>query len=114
MDSRPIAPNLFTWPIPELPERPALMGSRCTSCGALTFPSSEGCPACGGDDSRDVKLATRGTLYTWTTQEFLPKAPYAGSETQESFVPWAIGYIELPGQLRVESRLYDVELAKLD
>ena len=28
-------------------------------------------------------LPRRGTLVTWTTQEFLPKEPYAGGETEE-------------------------------
>jgi uncharacterized OB-fold protein len=109
VESRPIAEQLFTWPIPAPPAVPALLGSQCAACSAYKFPASSGCPACGADDSRPVELATRGRLYTWTTQEFLPKAPYIGSETPETFKPWAIGYIELPGQLRVESRLYDVE-----
>ena len=92
---------------------PALLGSQCADCGEYKFPASSGCPACGADASRSVELAPRGRLYTWTTQEFLPKAPYIGAETAETFQPWAIGYIELPGQLRVESRLYDVELKAL-
>jgi uncharacterized OB-fold protein len=61
-----------------------------------------------------VELPTRGRLYTWTTQEFLPKEPYAGPETPKTFVPWAVGYVELAGQLRVEGRLFDVDLEKLE
>lgn len=109
MASRPIAEGLFTWPLSESSQAPALLGSRCAVCEEYTFPASSGCPACGSDDLHSAELAARGQLYTWTTQEFLPKAPYSGSETPETFKPWAIGYIELPGQLRVESRLYDVE-----
>jgi uncharacterized OB-fold protein len=60
------------------------------------------------------ELPRRGTLYTWTTQEFLPKLPYLGSETAQDFEPWAVGYVELGGQLRVEGRLYDVDIEKLD
>ena len=114
MQSRPIAEGLFTWPIPEPPRSPALLGSQCHACNAYAFPASIGCPSCGAEDSRSVELAGRGQLYTWTTQEFLPKAPYAGPETPETFKPWAIGYIELPGQLRLESRLYDVDPDSLD
>jgi uncharacterized protein len=109
MPSRPIAEELFTWPLPEPPRSPALVGSQCAACGAYAFPASNGCPACGSEDCASTELASRGRLYTWTTQEFLPKAPYAGPETDDTFKPWAIGYVELPGQLRVESRLYDVE-----
>lgn len=61
-----------------------------------------------------VELASRGTLYTWTTQEFLPKLPYLGPEDDQTFRPWAVGYVELGGQLRVEGRLYDVDMADLD
>ncbi len=60
-----------------------------------------------------VELPARGTLYTWTTQEFLPKLPYLGPETPQTFEPWAVGYVELDGQLRVEGRLYDVDPKEL-
>ncbi len=113
MPSRPIAQGLFTWPLPDS-ERAALLGSRCEDCSAWTFPVAEGCPSCGGERLSVVELARRGTLYTWTTQEFLPKDPYLGPETAQDFEPWAIGYVELPGQLRVESRLYDVDPQRLD
>lgn len=62
----------------------------------------------------NLELPTRGPLYTWTTQEFLPKEPYIGPETAKTFEPWAVGYVELGGQLRVEGRLFDVDLADLD
>jgi len=53
-----------------------------------------------------VELSPTGTVWTWTSQEFLPKAPpYAGEETAETFQPYYVGYVELEGELRVESRL---------
>jgi uncharacterized OB-fold protein len=61
-----------------------------------------------------VELPTRGTLYTWTTQEFLPKEPYAGSETDQTFRPWAVGYVQLGDVIRVEGRLFDVDPGRLD
>ena len=60
-----------------------------------------------------LELPPRGTLYTWTTQEFLPKLPYLGPETPKTFEPWAVGYVQLSDQLRVEGRLYDVDLNDL-
>ena len=33
----------------------------------------------------DIPFARRGTLWTFTTQEFLPKEPYAGGESLETF-----------------------------
>jgi uncharacterized OB-fold protein len=113
MPSRPISDGLFTWPVPAPPLRPALYGARCGPCGAVTFPAAPGCPRCGADRMEHAELPSRGTLYTWTTQEFLPKRPYLGPETPETFVPWPVGYVELGGLLRVEGRLYDVDPAEL-
>mgnify|MGYP006311641559 CR=1 FL=1 len=45
-------------------------------------------------------------MWTWTIQGFPPKSPpYAITETPETFVPYGVGYVELPGGVRVESRL---------
>lgn len=111
MPQRPIADGLFTWPVPA---RPRLLGASCAECAAVSFPVTSGCPRCGSEAISSVELPERGTLYTWTTQEFLPKEPYSGPETPADFQPWAVGYVELGDQLRVEGRLYDVELADLD
>ena len=43
----------------------------------------------------------------------MPKEPYRSSETRETFRPYGVGYIELPGALRVESRLTEADPAKL-
>lgn len=57
-----------------------------------------------------VALARRGTLWTWTIQGFPPKAPpYAGESDPARFEPFGVGYVELPGQLRVEARLTEHE-----
>jgi uncharacterized protein len=108
LPSRPISEGLFSWPVPALPARPVLYGARCADCGAVIFPAAPGCPRCGENQMESVELPSRGTLYTWTTQEFLPKPPYLGPETPQTFEPWAVGYVELPCGLRVEGRLYDV------
>ena len=53
-----------------------------------------------------VELAPRGTLWTWTIQGFPPKAPpYVGETDPARFEPFGVGYVELPGQLKVEARL---------
>src|SRR5215469_16185473 len=75
------------------------------SAGTRTSPRSRW--------ERRPPAPARGTLYTWTTQEFLPKLPYLGPETPQTFEPWAVGYVELDGRLRVEGRLYDVDLEDL-
>jgi len=53
-------------------------------------------------DVEERLLERTGTLYTWTVQGFRPKPPYAGPE---GFEPYGVGYVELPGEVRVEARL---------
>jgi uncharacterized OB-fold protein len=95
----PIDATLFAGSL----DSPRLRGSRCGACGETTFPAQRGCPACTAQGCEEVALSERGTLYTWTIQRFPPPVPYAG-ET-EAFVPYAVGYVELPEGVRVEARL---------
>ncbi|HVS68496.1 MAG TPA: OB-fold domain-containing protein [Mycobacteriales bacterium] len=98
----PVAEGLFTWPSAE----PQLIGAKCADCGVTTFPKQPTCPRCPSEQMAEVLLPRRGTLWTFTTQEFLPKnPPYAGTETAEQFQPYGVGYVELPGEVKVETRL---------
>jgi uncharacterized OB-fold protein len=106
---RPIAEGLFTWPA--APGADRLLGSRCGACGTVVFPAQDGCPRCGEPGMASAELAERGTLWTWTTQDFLPKSPYAGPETEEDFAGYLVGYVELPDWVRVVTRLVDVDRA---
>ena len=93
--------------------QPKLLGSRCTNCGNHMFPRQSGCPKCMFDEQVDVELATTGTLWTWTVQAFPPKAPPYLGPAGDDFVPYGVGYVELPGQLRVEARLTESDPEKL-
>jgi uncharacterized protein len=96
--TEPIAAGLLTGPA----EEPRLIGSACRACGVVTFPAQRSCPACPSVEVEDRPLGRTGTLYTWTVQGFRPKPPYAGPEP---FEPYGVGYVELPGEVRVEARL---------
>jgi uncharacterized protein len=96
--AQPLAEGLFTWPA----ESPALIGTRCADCGEYTFPRHYGCPRCASESMEQVELSRAGTVWTWTTQNFRPPAPYAGPE---EFTPYHLGYVELPGEIIVESYL---------
>ncbi|MBV9665271.1 MAG: Zn-ribbon domain-containing OB-fold protein [Actinobacteria bacterium] len=101
MTSVPIGPDLFA----DSTEGPRLLGSRCEHCGVVTFPSQDGCPRCGAEPLVRHELARHGTLWTWTTQNFRPKAPYAGPGDERDFRPFVLGYVELGGEVRVEGHI---------
>ena len=61
----------------------------------------------------ELLLPRRGTLVAWTTQGFLPKLPYAGSATGETFGPFGVGMVQLGDEVRVEARLTESDPAKL-
>jgi len=102
----PVADGLFTWPA----DQPHLLGSGCVDCGVISFPAQSSCPACTSVSVEERLLGRAGTLYTWTVQAFRPKPPYAGPE---AFEPYGVGYVELPGEVRVEARLTVADPARL-
>jgi uncharacterized OB-fold protein len=99
-----VADDLFT-------DEPRLIGSRCRACGTVTFPRQGSCPRCTSSDVERHLLARRGVLWTWTVQRFEPKSPpYAGTG---EFEPFAVGYVELPDEVRVETRLVECEAPEI-
>src|SRR4051794_2441807 len=97
----PIADGVFTWPAAD----PQLIGSRCTSCSIVTFPAQRSCPRCASTEMAEHLLARRGRLWAWTTQDFPPPSPPYSGPTGKDFVPFGVGFVELPGEVKVESRL---------
>ncbi len=97
----PIAPGLWT---DEAEPRP--IGARRAD-GEIVFPVP------GGDAAalvEPVALSRKGTLWSWTTQGFEPKEPYSGPQP---FQPFLIGYVELPAEVIVETRIVDATAADL-
>ena len=97
----PIAPDLWT----DEP-RPRLIGGRLSS-GKIVFPYPR------GDAARDVEvypLSRHGTLWSWTRQDFKPKEPYTGPEI---FEPFLLGFVELPDETIVETRITEARLEDL-
>ena len=86
------------------------MAGRCASCSHLSFPLRDTCPVCGGAAEREL-LPSHGTLWTWTTQGFEPKSPYVA---EGEFEPFAVGYVEFTGLLRVEGRLVEAAPERLE
>ncbi len=106
----PVAEGLFTWPSDD----PRLIGARCVGCGLVAFPAGPACQRCGGTKITERLLPDRGTLWTFTTQNFRPPSPpYDGAGTAGTFQPYALGYVELPGEVMVEARLTEPDPARL-
>ena len=98
---KPIAEGLFTSETP-----PRLIGGRERATGRIVFP----CPP--GDGYEPYPLHREGRVWSYTIQRFRPKSPpYAGPE---NFEPYAVAYIELPGELIVEGRLVNVGFEAID
>lgn len=83
---------------------PVLQGSRCADCGTAAFPVSDVCRKCGRTSMDTIDLGREGTVWAFTVQRFAPKSPpYVPPAT--GFVPFAVGYVELPDGIRVEAVL---------
>jgi uncharacterized protein len=101
----PIAENLWTDEA-----QPHLIGGRLPS-GEIVFPMPEGDAAKGVEA---CPLSRTGSLWSFTSQEFRPKSPYEGpGEGPHDFKPYLLGYIELPGEVIVESLIVDASLEDL-
>jgi uncharacterized OB-fold protein len=85
---------------------PRLIGGRKPG-GEIVFPMPQGDAAAGLEP---VALSRQGRLWSWTRQEFEPKAPYRGPQP---FAPYLVGYVELPGEVIVEARLVGAGLTDL-
>ncbi len=106
----PVAEGIFTWPADE----PQLIGSRCADCGIITFPTQDSCPRCASTDMDSHLLARRGWLWAWTTQEFPPPSPPYTGPSADAFVPFGVGYVELDGHVKVETRITEADPEALD
>lgn len=86
-------------------EAPRLIGNRCTDCGEPFFPAAMGCTRCSSQSLEPVDLGDKGQLWTFTIQGFRPKPPYDGDDSEGGFLPFAVGYVEMAGGLKVEGRI---------
>lgn len=75
---------------------PALIGSKCRSCGQVLFPAKSVCLNCMSPDVEFIKLSRDGKLYTYTTV-------YMASEHFPP--PYMVGWIELPEDIRIFSQI---------
>ncbi len=95
----------------ERPDGPRLIAGRRKKDGEMRFPMPTGPDA---DFYEPVELAPEGRLWSFTVQRFRPKTPpYIGDDDDRSFKPFAVGYVEFPGQVIVEGRILTEDFADL-
>jgi len=79
---------------------------RCRSCHRHVFYPRSLCPHCGGADLEWVRVAGRGTVYSFTV---VHRAP---AEFQAE-VPYVVALVELEEGVRMLTRLRHVEAAEV-
>lgn len=75
---------------------PALLGSRCATCGTVAFPKATAfCPnpGCAGTEFAEHRLAATGTVWSYTDARYQPPPPYV--PTSDPYEPFAIAAVEL-------------------
>lgn len=77
-----------------------LIGSKCTRCGAESFPPVYRCRKCGSDDVRDAEMPKTGKIMTYTVLH----EPLPGFEDQ---TPLYLAVVELDNGARVLAQLVD-------
>lgn len=91
-------------------EQPSLLGSKCRSCGETYFIRRSRCEQCQSDDLEHIELSRRGKLYSYSIMYYPAPPPYKPSDP---FVPYGLGWIELPEGLTVLSHLTENDPNKL-
>lgn len=106
----PALDGFFTWPSDE----PALVGSRCKSCGQYFFPKFVVMHDPGCEDRQQVEevlLSRKGKLWSYTIIHYQPPPPF---RCMEPFKPYGLGVVELPEGIRVMGQITGCELEKLE
>lgn len=96
----PIREGLFE----ERDGKATLLGSRCTSCGQVFFPPRTICSECLATDLEQAPLGGTGSLYSYSIVN-IPAEHYPA--------PYAVGWILLPGGIRVFSQIRNWEGRRL-
>ena len=83
-------------------DTPALLGSRCASCGTYAFPAQQRyCPnpRCDSTEHATVELSRRGTVWSFTNACYQPPPPYV--VPGDEFEPFTLVAVELADEKMV-------------
>lgn len=71
---------------------PRLKAGRCIQCGAQSFPAAVVCTSCLSENIETLSIDGDGELYAFSVVHQAPRG---------WVVPYALGYVDLPGGLRI-------------
>ncbi len=77
-------------------DAPRLLGTRCTTCGTVSFPAATGLcrnPACRGRELVPAELSRTGTVWSYTDAQYQPPPPYL--PPGDEHVPFALAAVKL-------------------
>ncbi len=80
---------------------PALLGSKCTSCGTFAFPKETFfCrnPECRSTEFAETELSRTGTVWSYTDACYQPPKPYVAADP---YLPFSIAAVELAAEQMV-------------
>jgi uncharacterized OB-fold protein len=89
-----------------------LMGSRCTSCGALHLPPRGLCPGCYGEELEWTEMSGRGKLLAFTSVHIgLSTMIEAGYGRQN---PYCTGIVQLEEGPAISAQIVGVDATRPD
>jgi len=96
----PIKAGFFS--VPDDPTTPPkFLVTRCDSCGEHFWPRRTICARCLSEQTSDLEVDGRGTLYSYTFVHF----PLFGSMNVEHMEGYGVGQVDLPQGPRIQAPL---------
>ncbi|KZF14824.1 MULTISPECIES: Zn-ribbon domain-containing OB-fold protein [Rhodococcus] len=89
-------------------DEPALIGTKCQSCGTISFPrEATFCknPSCFSEEFDDVELSRSGTVWSYTDAQYQPPPPYI--PRSDPYEPFALAAVELPEGIVILGQVAD-------
>lgn len=96
----PIKPGFFTIP-DAVGDPPKIIGTRCKACGEHFYPRRAICAKCLSQDTEEVAMEGRGSLYSFTFVHF----PMFGSSNVEVAEGYGVGQVDLVAGPRLQMPL---------
>lgn len=97
--------------LPQSPtDKGSLIGCKCRKCGELFFVNRSICENCQSTNLEEMTLSGTGKLYAFSVMYYPAPPPY---KPADPFVPFGVGWVELPEGLVIYSLLTENDASKL-